>query len=239
MVQLFTKYLLLEQLPEAPDRADLIVNAALRLIDMIVNGAVIDKRNDPPGSPAEFVAYIVGDTPTGDWTTFSPGGVAYWDGVAWNEHLPKQGTLVHDEARDEPWFKPDGAAFFGLLRDVQVMDWATLSATRTEYCATFPVKGTVESLSLVTPTATTSSGGAHWGFQLVNVTQTLNLFATAPNTNAAMGDFAADTLITLIPDQNKDVAAGDVLELVATLTGAPGNPTRFRVQVDSHLRPGA
>jgi len=66
MTRIFTKNFLFEELKEAQDRADLIVNDTFRAIDMLLFGTIIDSRNAPPASPVAYQdMYEVGSTPTG------------------------------------------------------------------------------------------------------------------------------------------------------------------------------
>lgn len=80
-------------------------NEALRLLDIVVQLAVLDRdRNAPPATPAEGDRYIVGPTPTGDWTGRAGQIAAFWGGVwafvapgdGWQARLLDEGTtLVH------------------------------------------------------------------------------------------------------------------------------------------------
>lgn len=56
----------------------LLVNQALAALDQLVMPRVIDKDlSSPPGSPANGAMYIVGSSPTGDWSGQS-GSLAWW-----------------------------------------------------------------------------------------------------------------------------------------------------------------
>lgn len=76
---------------------------------------------------------------------------------------------------------------------------------------------TVQSLELLTDTATTSDGSNNWAIQLRNETQAENLRSAAFSSNGS--DFVAWTPKTVSVDQNTDVAAGDALRVTLTETG--------------------
>jgi hypothetical protein len=74
-------------------------NEALRVLDALVQLAVLDKDvSTPPGSPAEGDCYVVGATPTGAWAGHASQVAAFQDG-AWAFHVPSEGWLawVRDE----------------------------------------------------------------------------------------------------------------------------------------------
>lgn len=68
-------------------------------------------------------------------------------------------------------------------------------------------------VTLVSDTATTGSsdGVKGYTFQVYNVTQAANLFATAPGTKD--GEIAVGTKFTVQPDQNQSTVVGDVCQL--------------------------
>ncbi len=236
MVQQFTRYHDLEEVLEAQDRADLTINETFRRLDVIIHGAGVDKRNTPPSSPADYDAYIVGDTPTGLWVDFAENSLAYWDGVAWQEFsATARGSVLYDSTLNEHFVTGDTGRS-GLLHRSWVYQEGTVSASLSHYAGVAANHSmTIDSLTLVSSSTTTSDGSNNWSFQLTNLTTTNNLFATAPNTNGGMGDFAVNTAKVLVPDQNTTMASGDVLNFVATLTGSPGNLTVFHIQVDGHI----
>jgi hypothetical protein len=80
-------------------------NEALRALDAIVQLAVPDKDlTAPPGSPDEGACYIVGTSPTGEWSGQAGKIAAYQDG-AWAFYAPREGWLawVADEATLYVW----------------------------------------------------------------------------------------------------------------------------------------
>lgn len=95
-----------------------------------------------------------------------------------------------------------------------------------DFFALVPISGfVVEKLILVSDTTTSGSDGSnHWSFQVANLAQAVDLFATAPDTNGS--EVTADTAYVLTPDQNEAVAANDVLELQVVKTGTPTNMNR-------------
>jgi len=71
-------------------------NDALRLLDTLVNLHVLEmSRNDPPATPAEGDCYILGDTPTGDWSNHANAVAAFIDG-AWIYATPFRGLRAFD-----------------------------------------------------------------------------------------------------------------------------------------------
>ena len=90
--------------------------------------------------------------------------------------------------------------------------------------------GRLGGFAQVSDTATAASdAGNKYDFQVANLTQTNNLLASAKSTNGA--EIAANTVYDLGPDQNRQVAANDVLELQITKTGAPTDLSGAEVAV--------
>ncbi len=69
-------------------------NEAIAALDTLTQLAVLDRDlNAPPGTPNVNMRYIVGPTPTGEWTG-KANQVTAWDGAAWRFHLPEPGWLA-------------------------------------------------------------------------------------------------------------------------------------------------
>lgn len=108
---------------------EVTVNTAIATIDAILNRGAIDRALDtPPGSPAAGDLYIVGSSPTGDWSA-NAGDIAYYQ-TTWKFISPNEGmTLwVNDEDLSYTW---DGSDWVvngvGSLDDLS--DVAITSAT--------------------------------------------------------------------------------------------------------------
>jgi hypothetical protein len=66
----------------------------LQLLDAIVAGAVEESPlNDPPQSPAAGACYLVGDTPSGEWTQY-PSHLAAFSSAGWRFVPPVLGLSV-------------------------------------------------------------------------------------------------------------------------------------------------
>lgn len=69
-------------------------NEALQLLDVVVAAAVEEPaRNDPPSAPNPGQCYIVGDTPSGDWSQHG-GQLAAFTGAGWRFVAPAIGASV-------------------------------------------------------------------------------------------------------------------------------------------------
>ena len=69
-------------------------NEALTTIDALLHAAAQSAGdNDPPGSPTVGQCWIVGSSPTGDWTGQS-GAVAAWTEGGWRFIAPREGMLL-------------------------------------------------------------------------------------------------------------------------------------------------
>ncbi len=98
-------HLLLPYLLAAQAQKHVTVNEALRLLDGLVQLAVLDRDlTAPPGAPAEGDRYIVAGAATGAWTGWD-GSVAYWVDGAWMRLVPRPGwrAWVEDEAALVIW----------------------------------------------------------------------------------------------------------------------------------------
>jgi len=80
-------------------------NEALRLIDTLVQLAVLDRDlSAPPGSPNDGERWIVAPSPTGAWAGHA-GDIAAWQDGAWQFAVPKKGWIAHidDENARVAW----------------------------------------------------------------------------------------------------------------------------------------
>lgn len=99
------------------DSFDIDFRAFLRMIDALVQGAVISKTlTSPPGSPANGARYIVGASPTGAWSG-EANNIAVWttDNPAaptgeWEFYVPNAGFLVYNSA-DSTIYYYNGSAW--------------------------------------------------------------------------------------------------------------------------------
>ena len=103
-------HLLLPYLLAAQAQKHVTVNEALRLLDGLVQLAVLDRHlTAPPASPADGARYIVASGATGAWAGWDL-NVAYWVDGAWMRLVPRPGwqAWVVDEASFLAW---DGSAW--------------------------------------------------------------------------------------------------------------------------------
>ena len=103
-------HLLLPYLLAAQAQKHVTVNEALRLLDGLVQLAVLDRHlTAPPASPADGDRYIVASGATGAWAGWDL-NVAYWVDGAWMRLVPRPGwqAWVVDEASFLAW---DGSAW--------------------------------------------------------------------------------------------------------------------------------
>ncbi|MCE3233772.1 MAG: uncharacterized protein K0R98_2029, partial [Rickettsiaceae bacterium] len=88
---------------------EVTVNTAIATIDALLNRGASDRAiNTPPGSPAEGDLYIIGGSPTGDWSGYDD-EIAYYQS-GWKFIIPNEGMTiwVNDEDLHYTW---DGAAW--------------------------------------------------------------------------------------------------------------------------------
>lgn len=80
--------------PPGAMQPDLLFNALLYWLAVWAQPTVLAIENDPPGSPDEGDAYLIG-TGTGAWAGHDD-DLAYWDGAAWLFFTPGPGYEVRD-----------------------------------------------------------------------------------------------------------------------------------------------
>jgi hypothetical protein len=116
-----TTHLLLPYILAAQAQKHVTHNEALRLLDAMVQLAVLDRtRTTPPGSPADGDRHIVASGATGLWAGWDL-GIAYWVDGAWTRLVPRPGWLawIAAEAAFVGW---SGTAWQALGAPVDVSD---------------------------------------------------------------------------------------------------------------------
>lgn len=89
-----TQRLLLPMLFAGQAQKELFHNEALHLLDAIVAGAVEEPpRDDPPASPSSGECYLVGASPTGEWSSHA-GHVAAFSSAGWRFIAPVVGMSL-------------------------------------------------------------------------------------------------------------------------------------------------
>lgn len=154
------------------------------------------------------------------------------------------GWLKLRNASNTAWLKVHPLAVDNVLQ-LSGEGWsaASLSATKTDWLATAPRAGTVKRVVLLSSSASTSSSGNEWTFQVKKYPNSapaspVNLCTAAPGTFTAVGgvgggaEFVANKAWTFAPNQNATLLDGDVLELVATKLGTGTTLARFRAVVE-------
>ncbi len=94
----FTSRLSLPTLAPGQAQKELFHNEALQLLDFVVAGAIEEPaRNDPPQSPAAGRTFLVGDSPTGEWSQYA-GHLACYGSGGWRFVAPVSGLAVVDKS---------------------------------------------------------------------------------------------------------------------------------------------
>jgi hypothetical protein len=108
-----TTHLMLPFILAAQAQKHVTHNEALRLLDGLVQLAVLDRtRTAPPASPADGDRHVVASGATGLWAGWDL-NVAYWVDGAWMRLVPRKGWLAWI-ANEELLLVFDGAAWIGV-----------------------------------------------------------------------------------------------------------------------------
>lgn len=129
------------------------------------------------------------------------------------------------------------------LQQLAIDGQASVSATLTQKFNGYALAGTVKRLIVLCETASTSSSGNEWQFQLKKYPNSapgspVNLISATVGTFTALGgvgggaEFVAHKAYVLTPNQNLTVAELDVLELVLTKAGTATALTNLRAFVE-------
>jgi len=130
------------------------------------------------------------------------------------------------------------AAINAALRSTTAVNIGGFNATQQKYVFAVPEipEGAygveIENVRLVSDVATSGSTATtkEYAFQIVNLTDTEDLLATAVKTGTT--EITADTVYEITPDQNNTgLGEGTVLELQITKTGSPTDLSSAEVVV--------
>ena len=95
-------------------------NESLQRIDMLLSAAVeAPPQNDPPVSPVAGQCFLIGDSPTGDWTG-QPGAIAGFSDGGWRFVTPIEGAQLLVRATGEMMLRRSGSWEAGIVRARQV-----------------------------------------------------------------------------------------------------------------------
>lgn len=100
-------------LEQSQSQKEVTMNQALARLDAVMNSSAKSRTTaTPPGSPAAGDVYIVGASPTGDWTSHA-GHIAYYDQL-WRFITPNKGmTLWVDN--ESLFYTYDGSAWTAAI----------------------------------------------------------------------------------------------------------------------------
>ncbi|MCD6035210.1 MAG: hypothetical protein K0R63_951 [Rickettsiales bacterium] len=126
-----TNHLNISHIRQNQAQKEVTLNEGLNRIDAILNTGAIDKgTNTPPVSPSAGDVYILGSSPTGDWSG-EGGHIAYYLNSTWEFITPNEGmTLwVNDEdvlySFDGSAWTSSSAATLDELTDVSITSAST------------------------------------------------------------------------------------------------------------------
>jgi hypothetical protein len=84
----------LETLTENQASAEITVNQTLARLDALSQCFAKDWLDIPPGDPDDHDVYLVGSTPTGDWSGYG-GYITFYYSGEWNFVQPKEGMVAY------------------------------------------------------------------------------------------------------------------------------------------------
>ena len=81
---------------------EFFVNESLARIDMLLHPAITGIRNDPPASPQDGEAWVIGTAPTGAWADRAD-NLACWQGGQWTIAAPHTGMMLRNQSDGALW----------------------------------------------------------------------------------------------------------------------------------------
>lgn len=81
----------------AQAQKEFTINEAMARVDSMLHPSVLGEANDPPAAPADGESWIVGEQPTGDWSSHA-GEIATFQSGNWLFIAPPIGTTVFDNS---------------------------------------------------------------------------------------------------------------------------------------------
>jgi hypothetical protein len=100
---------------------EISVNEGLQALDILTAGAVEEQpRNDPPATPEIGACYIIGSSPTGDWTS-KPQYVAAFTSGGWRLIPPIEGMALYVKSNDQWATYRSGSWEIGAIRGATVI----------------------------------------------------------------------------------------------------------------------
>lgn len=163
-------------------------------------------------------------------TEADQGGIAHLDASTFTAAVGYDGSAAATADNNFPKASQIGSMVFSSMHEIT---FANASGNHLIWTVPVSARYEVSDVYIISDTATTSSDGTdNWTFQVVNLTETEDLIATAATTNGA--EIAADTRYALGVDQNNvkaNLDAGDVLELQITKNGTPTDLSSANVLV--------
>jgi hypothetical protein len=130
-----TTNLVLPFIAQGQAQKEVTHNEALRMLDTLVQLAVLDKDlSDPPGSPQEGERWIVAASPSGAWSGHAS-HIAAWQDGAWQFSSPNVGWIafVVDEATLYFW---NGSAWMSMQSVITALQNLTMLGIGTNADAT-------------------------------------------------------------------------------------------------------
>lgn len=119
---------------------------------------------------------------------------------------------------------------------VQMHELGSIGGSSETELLVAPCDMTIDKLRVISNVTTEGSDGSNcYGVQVVNLTQTLNLLANELTTEN--NEITADTAWDVTPDQNADIAAGDVIQVLFNVNGTgPQTTDLSAARVTLHLQ---
>jgi hypothetical protein len=187
-------HLLLPYLAAAQAQKHVTHNEALRLLDAMVQLAVLDRtRTAPPGSPADGDRHLVASGGTGVWAGWDL-NIAYWVDGAWTRLVPRPGWLA--------WIAAEG-----IFASWTGSGWQALGAPENVSDAVF---------SLVSDSDPTKKALFNLSGLSTGTTRTFTL----PNTSSELAILAGTQTFTGAKTFSGTLTASGATASIGTATGA-------------------